>query len=283
MKRRTARNRKRKRFEAPSISALLPGTLQKEKAGRQRRRPALRKRKKPGVWEKVTARWGFSHYVAGLLAIVGLIGLFLLLTDPRFTIETPTVTGNQYLDAAEIIHRSEVDQTNIFLVQSDDIARRLSLIPQVKETQVHLGLPNRVVIAITERQPVLNYVRKGETLWVDDEGRLFPANEFRTDLPVLLDDDDFASPDGQHMDSALVQAILFLHASMPEITEFNYRSDYGLYFNSPEKWRVYLGDAQNMEAKLRKWQHIRPQLLQEGRPVKNVDLRFDNVYVTYAR
>jgi len=283
MKRRTARNRKRKRFNAPSISALLPGTLNKGRSRRKRGHTTQRKRQSSAVWAKLVARWEFSHYVAALLAVIGVAALLLLLTEPRFTVETPVVTGNQYLDASQIIRQAGLDQANIFLVRGDDIARRLSLIPQVKDVRVRLGLPNRLTIAITERQPVLNYVREGETLWVDEQGYIFPAGEFRVDLPVLLDDDGSASPDGRHMDPVLSQAILLLHANMPETTEFNYRSDYGLYFLTPENWRVYLGDAQNMEAKLRKWQNIRPQLLQEGRSVENVDLRFENVYVTYAR
>ncbi|HHB91393.1 MAG TPA: FtsQ-type POTRA domain-containing protein [Anaerolineae bacterium] len=283
MTRRTVRHRKSKRFQAPSISALLPGTLSQARSGKKRPRSNARKRKKPDVWSKIVARWGFSHYVALLLALMGLVGLFLLFTDTRFTIETPTVLGNSYVDTAEVIRYADVERANIFLVHDDEIVRRLSLLPQVKEARVRLGLPNRLVIEVSERQPSLNYVRTGETFWVDEEGHLFPANEFRVDLPVLLDDDGTASPDGKHIDAALSQAVLFLAATMPEIAEFYYRSDYGLYFISPEKWRVYLGDAENMEGKLRKWEQIRRQLLQERRAVEIVDLRFDNVYVTYKR
>jgi len=276
-RRRTAR--KRKRFETPSISALLPGTLEQGKPRKPRRRGAPRQRKRAGALSMVFTRWGFSHDVAALLVIAALAGLFILLSDARFIVETPTVSGNQILDAGDIIRRSGLEQTNIFLIQTDEVTRRLSLIPQVKEAHVRLGLPNRAEILITERQPALNYVREGETYWVDEEGRIFPASEFRIDLPVLLDDDRSASADDQHLDPALSQAILFLHASMPELNEFNYRRDFGLYFLSPEGWRVYLGDGQNMERKLRKWRIIRQQLLQDGGSVKAVDLRFDNVYV----
>ncbi len=271
--------RKRKRFEAPSISALLPGTLEKGKPRKPRGRGASRKRQRAPALSVVFARWGISHYIAALLAIAALASLFILLSDDRFIVETPTVSGNQLLDAGEIIRRAGLEQTNIFLVRTDEVARRLSLIPQVKEARVRLGLPNRAEILITERQPALNYVREGATYWVDEEGRIFPASEFRIDLPVLLDDDSSASVDEQHLVPGLSQAIIFLHASMPELNEFNYRRDFGLYFLSPEGWRVYLGDGQHMEKKLRKWRTIRQQLLQDGGSVKVVDLRFEKVYV----
>ncbi len=279
-RRRTARQRKR--FEATSISTLLPGTLNKKKGTARNRgqRQAPRKRSKPNLWSKVSARWGFSHYVAMLLAIAGLLALFLLFTDPRFTIEQPAVAGNQYLDPAEVIRKSGLDQSNIFLIHADEIARRLSLIPQVKEAHLRLGLPNRAMISIVEREPILNYVREGETFWVDEEGHVFPANEFRLDLPVLLDDDDSASLDGSHLPPALTQAIAFLHVSLPEMNEFRYRNDYGLYFITPEGWRVMLGDSEGMEQKLSLWQSVRQQLLQDDRPIQSVDLRFGKVYVT---
>ncbi len=282
MTRRNARNRRRKRFQASSISALLPGTLEKgrkqqgssRKTGRH-----TRKKGRAGALAKITARWEFSHYFAALLATIGLLGIFLLFTDPRFTVETPVISGNQYTDAHEIINMAALDNANIFTINPDQITARLSLIPQIKETRVRLGLPNRVSIQIIERIPMLLYVREGEVFWVDSEGKVFPAAELGTDLPVLLDDDNTASVDGQHLNPSLVQAITNLNASMPELNEFRYRRDYGLYFLSPEGWRVFLGDASHMTEKLLNWQSIRQQLLQQGRQIEIVDLRFNNVYV----
>ncbi len=281
MTRRNARNRKRKRFQASSISALLPGTLDKgRKRGQsqQTKRQPRRKRRSKFL-ARITARWEFSHYFAALLATIGLLGVFLLFTDPRFAVETPIVSGNQYTDTNEIISMAAVDHANIFTVNPDQITARLSLIPQIQEAHVRLGLPNRVSIDVMERAPMVLYVREGEAFWVDMEGKIFPAAELTADLPVLLDDDNSASMDGKRLDPSLIQAITTLNASMPELTEFRYRRDYGLYFLSPEGWRVFLGDADHMTEKLLNWQSIRQQLIQQGRQIEIVDLRFNNVYV----
>ncbi len=232
-----------------------------------------------GLVGRVVAHWHFSHYFALLLAILSGVAFFLLLSDTRFSIAHAQVIGNQYLSSDAILRRAGVEHANIFSLDIQDVAARVSLIPQVKEAHVRLGLPNRAVIVVTERTPVLNYVREGQMLWVDEEGHVFPAGDFRTDLPVLLDDDGSASPDGQHLNPALLQAMAWLSAAMPNLTEFNYRSEYGLYFISPEGWKVFLGDAEHMDEKLRRWETIHQELLQQGRQVQSVDLRFQQVFV----
>ena len=284
MTRRSSRSRKRtRRFEAPSISMLLPGTLRRGKRasgqGRPRPKPRRQRRASDGVLARVVARWRFSHYFALLLAVLAGVAFFLLLSDARFSIAQAQVTGNHYLPSDEILRRAGVTHANIFTLDAEEAAARVSLIPQVKEAHVRLGLPNRAVIVVIERTPVLNYVREGQMLWVDEEGHVFPAGDFRTDLPVLLDDDGSASEGGQHMNPALLRAMTWLSTVMPNLTEFNYRREYGLYFVSPEGWKVLLGDAEHMDEKLRRWETVHQQLLQQGRQVQSVDLRFQQVFV----
>ncbi len=278
--------RKRKRFEAPSIPVLWPGTRRQSARasssarGRGTAGSAQKgKRSGHGWLRKLTARWGFSHYMAGLFAVMGIIGLFILFTNPHFAIVAPQVEGLQTLDAAQVLRTAHLDRANIFTLDVDQVAARVQLLPRVKRARVRLGLPNRAVIFIIERDPVLLYVREGELWGVDEEGHLFPlGDDIRTDLPALLDDDASAS-DGHTMDARLVQAVVQLHQKAPDLKEFRYRREYGLYFLSPEGWRVYLGDAQQMEAKLARWETIHRQLLRQKRPVQDVDLRSRHIYV----
>ncbi len=278
--------RKRKRFGTPSIPVLLPGTRRQsaQASSSARARTAsgsARTGKRSGhPWlRKLTARWVFSHYMAGLLAVIGITGLFFLFTDPHFTIVAPQVEGLQSLDTAQVLRTARLDQANVFTLDVDQVAARLQLLPRVKRARVRLGLPNRALILITERDPVLLYVREGELWGVDEEGHLFSlGDDIRTDLPALLDDDASAS-DGHTMDVRLVQAVVQLHQKAPDLKEFRYRRKYGLYFLSPEGWRVYLGDARQMEAKLARWEAMHQQLLQQKRPVQEVDLRSKHIYV----
>lgn len=279
-KKETRRNQKHKRFNTTSIPALAPKTLKKGRKRQAARRKPARKRQS-AIAARLHARaWGMSHYFAMLLALGGLSALIFLFTSSSFQITNPVVQDNRYVDASQILSNATIDHTNIFTIDPDQIALQLTtLLPPVKEAHLKLMLPNQAVLSIIEREPVITYARKNQSYWVDAEGRVFAAGETRPDLPVLIDEDGSASPDGYYLDAGISQMMQQIAATIPGMNEFHYRNAYGLFFISPEGWRVYLGDSANVQTKLTLWQTIRQQLLQEKRQVKVVDLRYDRVYI----
>ena len=275
------RTRKEKRFEATSLPVLSPKTLkQGKKKQRVARKTARKKPRKTSFLSKRIRAWRFSHYIALLLMLGGLAALGYLFTDVNFQVAIPHVSGNNYLDAELIQQQADVAGENIFLINPAHIAAKLTtFIPQVEEAKIRLGLPNQVVILIQERQPVLVYSRGDNIQWASNDGHLFPMTQPRDDLPLLVDEDGSATTDGAMLNPGIWDAIQEISANIPEIKEYHYREVYGLFFISPEGWRVYLGDGENMQKKLATWQIIRQQILQENRPVKKVDLRYDRVYI----
>jgi cell division septal protein FtsQ len=280
MKRGSSRSRKKKQFDAASIPSLAPRTLEKGRKKRTSGRKTAHKRpKKAFPWLKARS-WGLSHYFAILLMTASIVLLGFLFTDSSFTLSPPQITNNGYTDAGAIQQQAGMTGANIFTVDPKRVSLRLAtVLPQVKETRVRLGLPNRAAIQVIEREPVLVYGRGNQSQWVDAEGHIFPAAEGPSSLPLLIDEDGSASPDGIHLDPAIWQAIQQITTSIPDMNEFHYRDVYGLFFISPEGWRVYLGDGENMPNKLAMWQTLREQILQQNRPVKAVDLRYDRVYI----
>ena len=280
MKRGSSRSRKKKRFDAASIPSLAPRTLEKGRKKRTSGRKTTRKRKKKAFpWLKARS-WGLSHYFAILLMTASIVLLGFLFTDSGFTLSAPEITNNGYTDAGKIQQQAGMTGANIFTVDPKHVSMRLAtVLPQVKEAHVRLGLPNQAAIQVIEREPVLIYGRGNQSQWVDAEGRIFPAAAGPSSLPLLIDEDGSASPDGIHLDPAIWQAIQQITISIPGMNEFHYRDVYGLFFISPEGWRVYLGDGKNMSNKLAMWQTLREQILQQNRPVKAVDLRYDRVYI----
>jgi cell division septal protein FtsQ len=260
---------------------LSPHTLKKGKAkSASARKPARKRKRKDSYLSKLVRSWGFSHYVAILLIAISLAGLAFLFTDARFQATTPVVSGTEYLDADLILKQANLDGKNIYTIDPAVIAKQIStFMPQVKKVKVRLGLPNMVAITITERQPVLIYGRGNQSLWADKEGHLFAITTDLNTLPVLVDEDGTASPDGKHLNPGIWEAMREIASSIPDIHEFHYRDVYGLFFISPEGWRVYLGSDGDMQQKLAMWQAIRKQLLKENRQVKAIDLRFDRVYI----
>jgi len=275
------RSRKKKEFSATSIPIFSPGSVKKgaEKSS-GRRRSTQKRKKKDSFLNTLVRSWGFSHYVAILLIASSLAALAFLFTDTRFQATPPAISGTHYLTADQIMQQTQLAGKNIYTIAPANIAKQISIyLPQVKKVRVRLGLPDKIAIQITERQPVMVYGRGNKTMWADDEGHLFAATTHLDALPLLVDEDGSASPDEKHLNPDIWQAMQEIDSSIPGINEFHYRDVYGLFFISPEGWRVYLGKDGDMQKKLAMWQAIRQQLLKENREVKAVDLRFDRVYI----
>ena len=270
--------RKKKRFSATSLPVLSPKTLQK---GKSKRKKKASRTRNASAFKKLSRSWNFSHYIAIMLIGTSIAAIIFLLTDVTFQATTPQIRGNSYLSSEQILQQAHLDGQNIYLIDPADVSRRLdTFLPQIKRARVRLGLPNQIIIQIDERKPVLAYTDGSQSLWADAEGRLFPITiEESNALPTLIDEDGSASIDGKHLTPGIWQAVQEISANIPEIKKFYYRDVYGLFFISPEGWRVYLGNGNDMESKLAMWQAIRQQLLQENREIKSVDLRYDRVYI----
>ena len=275
-KKRQSRSAQKRRFRTVSISSFFPKTLAKAPRGRQ----PSRKSPTTARSRALARKWRASHYVALLLMASSLALLILLFTDARFSVTQLTVSDNRYLSAEQIQQNTHLTRSNIFSIDPQQVALQMeTMLPQVKEAHVRLGIPNQIAIQIIEREPVLIYGHNGKGYWVDTEGHIFPAAVTRDDLPVLIDEDGSAKDETAILSPVIRQTIHQISEAIPETTEFHYRKVYGLFFISPEGWRVYLGDAENIETKLAMWQTLHQQLLQENRAVQVVDLRYDRVYI----
>ena len=258
---------------------LAPRTLKKSGA-KQRKKTTRQAREGNPPWQ-IAVDWDISHYAAMILILASFAAAIFFFTDSSFRAAAPQVKGNDYVESELIRQQAHLAGRNIYLIDPAKAASKVeTFLPQVQHAKVRLGLPNQVLIQVTERTPVLSYRRGGENLWADAEGRLFPATTELNTLPQLIDEDGSASRDGKNLNAGILTAIAEISTNIPGINEFHYRNVYGLYFVSPEGWNVYLGDGNNMSNKLSAWQKIRQQLLQENREIKAIDLRqYDRIYI----
>ena len=270
--------KKKRKFNATSIPMLAPRTLKKSGA-KQRKKTTRQARKDNPPWQ-MALDWNISHYTATLLILASFAAAIFLFTDPSFRATAPQVNGNDYVESELIRQQAHLAGRNIYLIDPAKAANKIeTFLPQVEHAKVRLGLPNQILIQVTERTPVLSYRHSGENLWADSNGHLFPATTEITTIPILIDEDGYASTDGKNLNPGIWPAIKDISTNIPEINEFHYRNVYGLFFISPEGWNVYLGDGSNMTEKLSAWQNIRQRLLQENRTIKAIDLRYDRVYI----
>ena len=277
-KKRERRSAKKRRFGALSITSFFPQTRSKKT---RERKTGVKKTSTAAGRPQILARnWQASHYVAILLMASSLALLSLLFTDAGFGVTQLTVSDNRYLATEQILEQAQVNHANIFGIDPQQVALRLkTMLPQLKAVHVRLGIPNQIEIRVEEREPVMIYGHDGQGYWVDAEGHIFPTTTQRNDLPILIDEDGSAQGESGLLDPTLWKTIRQISSTMPETQEFHYRQVYGLFFISPEGWRVYLGEPENIEAKLSLWQTLHHQILQENRAVQVVDLRYDRVYI----
>jgi hypothetical protein len=114
--------------------------------------------------------------LAGLLLVVLTAGaLFSLMTDPRFGLDPNAVeiSGLGYTDSVavtEALDLSDTGNSNVFLLRTGDIRSRLLEISSVAAVDVRVVLPDRLVVAITERTAVLRVARGGAIYLLDGDG-----------------------------------------------------------------------------------------------------------------
>ena len=104
--------------------------------------------------------------------------LYGLSSSEAFELRSLEITGAGY--TAESAVRSTVrgavgDSPNLFRVRSEELAAELGELPPVLATEVRVALPDRLLIRIIERQPVLVWEAGSERFLVDAEGVLFAA------------------------------------------------------------------------------------------------------------
>lgn len=273
----------RHRFGFPSLPVLNPRTL----LGPRRRSTSTAAAQHAVPRQKTSHRlrrwlgersWNLSHAGAGLLLALALACLVFVFTSLDFYIFRADVHNTRYATAVEVYRQAGIDGFSAFFIRPATVSRRLLQLPTVQSADVRVRLPNRVDIAVVEREPVLLYQVQAETRWVDAQGVLMPAADSRSDLVKLVDDSLSAQLDPQHIDPALLLAIQQITRDLPQIDTFRYQEPFGMYFFSPEGWRVLLGEAEDMNSKLLTWTALRKDLLRKKAAVQEVDLRFQRPF-----
>ena len=275
------KRRRQKRFALTSLAVLDPRKLTAAKSGSAGAKTTTGSTESiQGVGKKRERDrlWHGSHVLAVLLMLAAFGFFIYAFLTPNFYIYRADVENARYTSAAQVFTTAKIDRWSIFFLNPTVIAERVAQLPHVRSADVSLSLPARVRIILQEREPVLLYQVQAERFWVDAEGAVAPAADDRQNLLKLVDDDTGAKTDSTHLDTTLLLAIQNVSRNLPQVTTYRYQAPYGLFFISPEGWRVYLGSAERMEMKLAIWNSIRKRLLDEQLAVQEIDLRYEHPY-----
>ena len=245
--------------------------------------------------------------LSGLLAAMMVACLFILWKSPAFQVNTVEAEGLQRLSVGDLNGVMDILGSSVFSLDPEAIQWALKQnFPELSSITVRVGLPAKVLISVTERQPVLSWYQNESEVWVDAEGVAFlprgnPGTLVRVagqgetpaaiagvavplvnsvlpngmTVPAKAGDEAAAFADPASLPVDLVQAIVTLGGMIPAEIQLVYDSSYGLGWEDPLGWEVYFGlQTSEMQQRLVVYQGVVDYLIDHGLQPELVSVEF---------
>ena len=211
---------------------------------------------------------------AVLTLILGFI-LFAMWTASPFTVSSAIVRGNLRLSTDQINSMLGIYGQPVFKAVPARITANLhAAFSDLQNINVRVQLPNRVIVDVVERLPVLAWYQDGVVTWIDASGVAFmPRGEVPGMVVVAANGSpaqvtpDPALPlyEQKFIDPATVQALTVLARDVPTGMSMIFDPVYGMGWQDPRGWTVYFGqDSQDIPMKTVVYNAIVDTLTQQG-------------------
>jgi len=202
-----------------------------------------------------------------------------------FLLKKIKIEGNRFLDESDVLKFVKVDSSkNLFDFDLALISKQVEQHPLIKAASVSRGLPSRLIVHVTEKEP-LALLSGPELMPIDANGE--PLDAFKPDMlfdyPVIT---NLARSDAaQGGQSELKRVIDFLNytkvnhfALYSQISEISYTSDFGIYFYLCEGTVPVVAGNEQPEQKCAKLLKTLPKIEAEDAfsNIQYFDLRFEN-------
>lgn len=155
-------------------------------------RRAATGRGRPSV-ARASAGISASRVLAAVTLLASAAAFYGVSVSDAFALE-PTdvrIEGARYAGEAQVREALALERgpANVFRVRTGELAERLRAIPAVADASVSVVLPDRLVVRLAERAPILVWQRGATRLLVDVEGVLFArqAGTETAGLPLIDD------------------------------------------------------------------------------------------------
>lgn len=210
-----------------------------------------------------------GQFLAALLVVAGAVLLVGFLGGSQYQVRTVVVRGNQLAFAEEVARESGVLGRSVFLIDTQDVARRIVSHPAIARATVRAFYPDTVVIDVVERVPASVWANESGTWLVDGEGRVIGTGDL-PGLPHVRVASSLSLVPGQRVPPSVA-------AALAEVTRryagrlggLAYRPGDGLVLVFVGGERILLGDAERLAEQLA----VLDALLAEGRGFLHLDLR----------
>jgi len=210
-----------------------------------------------------------------------------------FDINEISVSGLQRVNQADIMNILDLQGKPVYAANPQLILDRIhETFPEFYNVEVEVAFPAAVNIIVEERQPVIAWQYENLSMWIDQEGNIFPprgtaeslliikANTAPPRLKVPMteaeikgarNDLNTEEKDGVWLkdgpvDPVFVQEVLALKEKLPEVDKLSYRRDDGFGWHDPShNWNVYLGHRLNeLDQKLLLYENITNWVTEKG-------------------
>jgi len=201
---------------------------------------------------------------AALVMMLGSL-LFHILSSSQYFITSINLAGAQYIPGEELYDASGVHHLNILWLDPAQIERNVETVPGIKEAHVEVRWPNQVFVIVEEQVPVLAWSQGGQTMWVDAEGRVFPARgQLSGLLPIMVDDANYPLTPDSRIPVEVIAGALQLKQLRNNIELLHYDAKNGLSYQDGRNWRGYFGTGADMDVKLVVYETLIENLLARG-------------------
>jgi cell division protein FtsQ len=129
--------------------------------------------------------------------LIGYIALFFMLIlciiyfqSPLSNVSKIEVRGNKHLTDRQIVQLSGLTkETSLWKVKNEDIEKKISKHPEIKEVRVQKRFPNKMVITVAERKRIAYVLDKQKFLPILENGQVLTATKepiIPSDAPILI-------------------------------------------------------------------------------------------------
>ena len=156
-----------------------------------------------------------------------------------------------------------------------DLQQRLRLnFPELLDADVSVWLPNKVMVEVRERKPVIVWQQDGGYTWIDETGVAFrprgaaegliTVQAQNAPVPVTSAQSDPLSP-APFISSDLVEAARALAPHAPKGQSMTYDAQYGLGWSDNRGWQVFFGEqARDVALRLRVYDSLIQMVSSKG-------------------
>lgn len=211
--------------------------------------------------------------------------IYMLWTAPNLQVGAPAITGNLRLDTAEIRSVLGIQAQPIFTVEPLKLERRLRLsFPELVSASVKVEFPNRVVVEVSERSPVVLWEQGGSYTWIDANGVAFRPHGQADNLirvQALTAPGNWTAPTADplspkpFLSREMISAIKALAGAAPAGAPILFDGRYGLGWADPRGWQAFFGiDSHKMPLRLQVYTAVVQSLVAQGVTPSLINVQF---------